>query len=45
MSICFFISDSSPGKTMSPIGKLGENIDSLKEIIPGDIFLLYEETG
>lgn len=44
-SICFFISDSIPGKTMTPIGKIVDNIDSLKEIKPGDIFLLYEDTG
>ena len=44
-SICFFMSDSTPGKTMTPIGKLGENIDALKDLKPGDDFLLYEETG
>ncbi len=44
-SICFFISDSTPGKTMTPIGKLRENIDALKDLKPGDDFLLYEETG
>jgi len=44
-SICFFISDSSPGKSMTPIGRLGENIDSLKDLKPGDVFLLYEVTG
>jgi hypothetical protein len=44
-SICFFISDSIPGKIMTPIGKLIENIDSLKNLTPGDVFLLYEETG
>jgi len=44
-SICFFIADSEPGKTMTPIGKLVENVDSLKELKPGDVFLLYEETG
>ena len=44
-SICFFITDSVPGKTMTPIGKLSENIDALKELKPGDVFLLYEEAG
>ena len=44
-SICFFIADSEPGKTMTPIGKLVENVDSLKELKPGDVFLLYEEIG
>ena len=42
--ICFFISDVF-GKTMTPIGKLGENIDELRNVKPGDSFLLYEETG
>ncbi len=44
-SICFFIEDSEPGKTMTPIGKLMGNVDALKELKPGDVFLLYEETG
>ena len=44
-SICFFIEDSTPGKAMTPIGKLGENIDALKDLKPGDAFALYEETG
>jgi hypothetical protein len=44
-SICFFISDSVPGKTMTPIGRLGENDSSLNDLKPGDVFLLYEDTG
>jgi len=44
-SICFFILNSTPGKTMTPIGKLGENIEALNDIKPGDVFSLYEETG
>ena len=44
-SICFFIADSVPGKTMTPIGKLTENVDALKALKPGDVFLLYEDTG
>lgn len=44
-SICFFISDSNPGKMMTPIGKLREKIDSLNDLKPGDVFLLYEEIG
>lgn len=43
-SICFFIEDSIPGKTMTPIGKL-ESVQELKNLKPGDVFLLYEETG
>ena len=44
-SICFFIMDSEPGKTMTPIGKIVSNVDELKNIKPGDIFSLYAETG
>ena len=44
-SICFFIADSVPGKTMTPIGKLTENIDALNNLKPGDVFLLYEDFG
>ena len=44
-SICFFINDSVPGKTLTPIGRLSENIDRLKVVEPGDVFLLYEDTG
>ena len=43
-SICFFIEDSEPGKTLTPIGKI-ENMDVLKNLKPGDVFTLYEETG
>jgi hypothetical protein len=44
-SICFFIADSEPGKSMTPIGKLAENIDALSDIKSGDVFLLYEDLG
>jgi hypothetical protein len=44
-SICFFIADSVPGKTMTPIGKMTENVDELKALKPGDVFMLYEDTG
>ena len=43
-SICFFINDVTSGKTMTPIGKLGDNIDALKDVKSGDVFCLYEET-
>jgi len=43
-SICFFINDVASGKTMTPIGKLGENIDALKDVKSGDVFRIYEET-
>ncbi len=43
-SICFFINDVTSGKTMTPIGKLRDNIDVLKDVKSGDIFCIYEET-
>jgi len=43
-AICFFMSNLSLGKTMTPIGKLTENIDTLKDLKPGDVFVLYEDT-
>lgn len=42
-SICFFIQDAVFGKPMTPIGKLGNNIDVLKDIKSGDVLCLYEE--
>ena len=42
-SICFFIQDAVFGKPMTPIGKLGNNIDALKDIKSGDVLCLYEE--
>ena len=44
-SLCFFINDVASGKTMTPIGKLGENIDALKDVKSGDVFRIYEETA
>lgn len=44
-SICFFISNSEPGKTMTPIGKITGNVDELTNTKAGDILLFYEETG
>ena len=43
-SICFFINDAVFGKPMTPIGKLGENIDALKDVKSGDVLCLYEDT-
>ena len=42
--ICFFIEDAEPGKTMTPIGRV-EDVEQLKDLKPGDVFLLYEEIG
>ena len=44
-SICFFVNDVSSGKTMTPIGKLGENIDVLKDAKSGDVFSIYEDAA
>ncbi len=44
-SICFFIADVASGKTMTPIGKLRDNIDALKDVKSGDVFRIYEETA
>jgi len=44
-SICFFTSDVASGKTMTPIGKIDKNIDTLKDVKPGDVFCIYEETA
>jgi hypothetical protein len=30
---------------MTPIGKLIDNIDALKDVKSGDVFRIYEETG
>ena len=44
-SVCFFIADVVSGKTMTPIGKLIDNIDALKDVKSGDVFRIYEETS
>ena len=44
-SICFFLNDAVFAKTMTPIGKLGENIDALKDVKSGDVFSIYEDTA
>ena len=44
-SICFFIDDSPDVKTMTPIGKILSEVDSLKEIKSGDVLVFYPETG
>ncbi len=40
-SICFFTNDASYVKTMTPIGKVIENIENLKSVKPGDVLCLY----
>ncbi len=44
-SICFFLDDKDEVKTMTPIGKINSQIDSLKNIKSGDVLALYPETG
>ena len=44
-SICFFINDVSSGKTMTPIGKLGDDVDVLKTAKSGDVLCIYEDTA
>ena len=43
--ICFFITDSEPGKKMTQIGKISTNSDSLKDVKSGDVFSLYADNG
>ena len=43
-SICFFTRDVVFAKTMTPIGKLAENIDMLNDVKSGDVLSIYEET-
>ena len=44
-SICFFLNDVESGKTMTPLGRLGENVDALNDVKSGDVFCIYEETA
>ncbi len=44
-SLCFFLNDTVFTKTMTLIGKLSENIDALKDVKPGDVLCIYEETA
>ncbi len=44
-SICFFASDVTTSKPMTPIGRLLTNVDSLKDVKPGDVIALYQLAG
>ena len=44
-SFCFFTNDVESAKTMTPIGKLSDNIDALKDVKSGDVLCIYEETA
>jgi hypothetical protein len=41
-SICFFVEDTSTAKAMTLIGKITSNIESLKDVKPGDIFTITQ---
>ncbi|MEM3063758.1 MAG: cyclophilin-like fold protein [Candidatus Nitrosotenuis sp.] len=43
-SICFFVSDVVTTKPMTPIGKILDNVDALKEVKPGDVIAVYQPT-
>lgn len=40
-SICFFLNDVSYNKTMTPIGKIPDNVVNLENVKSGDVFSLY----
>ena len=42
-SVCFFTHDVVFAKKMTPIGKLGNNIDALNDVKSGDVLCIYEE--
>jgi len=41
-SICFFLEDVSSTKAMTFVGKVTSNLDRLKEVKPGDVFLITQ---
>ena len=43
-SFCFFVGPVESAKTMTPIGKFKDNDNELKNIKPGDVLRLYEDT-
>ncbi len=43
-SFCFFVGDIESSKSMTLIGKFEDNKDELKNVKPGDVLRLYEET-
>ena len=43
-SFCFFVGNVESAKTMTPIGKFVDDLDELKNVKPGDVLRLYEET-
>ena len=43
-SFCFFIKNVESTKIMTPIGMFNDDLDELKNVKPGDVLRLYEET-
>ena len=43
-SFCFFVGNVESAKTMTPIGKFKDDDDELKNVKPGDVLRLYEDT-
>lgn len=43
--ICFFIKDTTSPKTMTPIGKIISNIDTLSNVKTGDVLSFYADAG
>ncbi|MDC0927973.1 cyclophilin-like fold protein [Nitrosopumilus sp.] len=43
-SLCFFIGNVESSKTMTIIGKFMDESDELKNIKPGDVLRIYEDT-
>lgn len=44
-SVCFFMKDVTSAKTMTPIGKLDNDIDALNDVKSGDVLCIYEEAA
>ena len=44
-SICFFLSDVVLTKSMTPIGKITSETDSLNDVKAGDVIALYQAVG
>lgn len=43
-SFCFYVGNVKSAKKMTPIGKFIDNDNVLKNVKPGDVLRLYEET-
>ena len=43
-SFCFFVGNVESAKKMTPIGKFTDVDDELKNVKPGDVIRLYEDT-